>query len=156
MSVTSSDLRIPYEIGRFIASQIPHLDDDHRSVPIDFNSPWAEHKGHFQSGPRSSQCQMKQGLVLEVVNGVDCPRSIYTRYGEWKILGSSSGSFEKIFQVLQKTLNLKKIEEMSNEYISRWAIQTWNGQILEEPIFANRDEYLPHKTVNAAYTEFRI
>ena len=152
----NTDLKIPYEIGRFIAAQVPYLDDIHPMPGNDYSTaPWAEHKGHFKSGPRSAAGQMKQGLLLEVINYTHKPRSIHAKYGEWLVLGGSQGSFRKVFQVLQQTLNLKKVENLSDENVSYWAIQTWDGQTLPEPILAKRNEYISYETMNADYQEFK-
>jgi hypothetical protein len=150
-SSANNDLKVPYEIGRFIASQVPNLDSS-----MSADGPWAEHQGHFKSGPHPLRHQMKQGLLLEVVNHSHRPRAIHTRYGEWVVLASASGSFDKVFEVVQKKLNLKKIEEISDKNISYWAIQSWNDITLEEPVPADKEagEFISSKAADAAYEEF--
>jgi hypothetical protein len=150
-SSTNNNLKVPYEIGVFIASLVPCLDSNVQG------DPWAVHKDYFKSGPGPSRNQMKQGLILEVINRSHMPSSIYTRYGQWKVLGSNSGSFDEIFEVVQKTLKLRKIEELSTAGTSYWAIQSWDGQGLEEPIKANEKagEFIPYEIAIAAYNEFK-
>lgn len=103
MLKSNDDLRVPHEIGCYIAAQIPRRDFD-RSNEL----PWAIHRAIFEGGPIPHYHQMKQGLLLIVINYDQCPKSIYTRYGEWIIFHSRSGSFEKIFQIVKEKLNLKK------------------------------------------------
>lgn len=150
-SSVNNDLRIPYEIGCFIASQVPYLDSS--SSPV---GPWAEHKPHFKSGPNPFHHQMKQGLILTVRNYIEKPESIYTRYGKWTVLCTSYGSFDKVFEVVKKTLDLKKIEEISNDNISYWAIRKWDGISLEEPISADeyKGEFIPSTQAREAFREF--
>ncbi len=150
-SLVNTSLKTPYEIGVFIASQVPYLDSNVKG------SPWAEHVGHFKGGPNPFYHQMKQGLILEVINHNHRPRSIYTRYGQWMVLGSNTGSFDKIFEVVQKTLKLRKIEELSSADTSYWAIQNWDGKALEEPIKADEraKEFIPYAAAMSAYEEFK-
>jgi hypothetical protein len=150
-SLVNKDLKIPYEIGVFIASQVPSLDS------ISNGSPWAAHRDFFKDGPNSFFYQMKQGLILEVRNHNHKPESIHTKYGKWTVLSGSSGSFDKVFAVVQEKLNLRKIEKFSNTDISYYAIQSWDGQVLEEPIQANEKagEGISRKEVAAAYQEFK-
>lgn len=56
-SLDSNGFKVPYEMGRFIASQVPYLD----SLP---GNPWATHKGHFEVGPNPVFYQMKQGILF--------------------------------------------------------------------------------------------
>jgi len=153
-SLVNKDLKIPYEIGVFIASQVSSLDS------ISNGSPWAAHRDFFKDGPNSFFYQMKQGLILEVRNYNHKPASIHTKYGRWTVLGGSSGSrgsFDKVFAVVQEKLNLRKIEKFSNTDTSYYAIQSWDGQVLEEPIQANEKagEIISEEAAVAAYQEFK-
>ena len=150
-SLANNDLKVPYEVGVFIASQVPYLDFNAKGEP------WAEHTDRFKCGPNPVYDQMRQGLLLEVINSTHKPKTIYTRYGQWTVLGSSCGSFDKVFEVVQKTLNLKKIEEFSDKKTSYYAIQSWDGKDLEEPILANKGagEFIPFEAAIAAYKEFK-
>lgn len=151
VSLVNNALKVPYEIGVFIASQVPYLDFNVKGKP------WAQHRDYFKSGPNPLNHQMKQGLLLEVINHNQRPISIHTRYGQWTVLGGCMGSFDKVFEIVQKTLKLKKIEELSGMDTSYYAIQNWNGQDLEEPIQADKraSEFIPYETAVAAYEEFK-
>lgn len=146
-----NNIKVPYEIGSFIASQVSYLDSKVRGIP------WADHKGHFEAGPNPIYCQMRQGMLLEVVNSNRMPRAIHTRYGRWTLLASNQGSFDKVFEVVSKTLNLRKVEELSNEIFSFWAIQTWDGKTIEEPIKADKsaDEFISYGASMSAYHKFK-
>ena len=143
------DLGRARDVALFVASQVPYLDFD---VGED---PWAAHEVCFKQGPDPLHDQMKQGLLLEVLNDTYVPQSICTRCGKWKIFDASRGSFEKIFQVVQQALNLKKIESISNKEVSLWAVQSWNGEPVEEPILADREagEYLSPEIAERAYKD---
>ncbi|HEV7738685.1 MAG TPA: hypothetical protein VGO47_15095, partial [Chlamydiales bacterium] len=146
-------LKIPYDIGSYIASLIPNLDkSDGWGGKI-----WAAHHFQFETGPDPARHQLKQGLLLEVSNINKKPQALHTKYGYWKVLGASHGSFEKIFAILQKTLHLKKIEEYKNPHLSLWAIQEWNGQVLPKPVRSDRNagEYIPYSTCAASYKQFK-
>jgi hypothetical protein len=137
-SVARSDLKVAYELGSFIVSQVPCLNEIQ-------GDPWAHLR--FREGPNPYHNQLKEGLLLVVDNLRHCPYKLYTRYGEWKIFGSRIGSFKKVFEVVQEKLNLRKVEELSNEDESYWAVENWNGQILDKPILADEDagEYIPYE-----------
>lgn len=141
-TVAKCDIKAAYEIGCFILAQVPGLDDKR-------GNPSA--KVHFRNGPNPYHNQLRQGLLLVVDNQRNCPYTMYTRYGEWKIFGSLNGSFKKVFEVVQENLKLRKVEELSNEEESYWAVENWNGQILDKPIFADEDacEYIPYEEAKA-------
>lgn len=145
-SLVDKNLKVPYEIGVFIVSQVPYLDSNVKGEP------WAI--SHFEGGPNPYFNQMKQGLILEVLNCNHMPISIYTRYGQWNVLGSCSGSFAKVFEVVQKTLKLKKIDELSNKHSSFYAIQNWDKKDLEAPIKAERKEFISCEVASSAYEKF--
>src|SRR5207249_1367082 len=97
-SFINQDLQVPYEIGCYITSLVPFLEDDHN-----YAIPRALRVGWLEDGPNpKSEHQMTEGLLLEVFKCDMKPHKIYTRYGEWKILGSSVGSFETIFTLIQE------------------------------------------------------
>lgn len=148
--VTRADVKVAYEIGIFIASLVPCLDDNHDS------NPWAEYKGFFNKGPDPKYYQTKQGIFLQVDNAYDCPHTLLTRYGEWKIFGSRRGNFTKVFEIVKEKLPLRKIEELSTEEMSCWAVEKWNGEVLDEPILANEraGEYISQVVARSAYREF--
>ena len=148
----NSNLQIPYEIGKYIASLTPGIDK-----PDSWHRDWAMHDFHFQAGPDPSCHQLKRGLVLEVSTAEKKPQALHTKYGYWKVLGASHGSFDKIFATLQKTLHLKKIEGYKHPYLSLWAIQTWKDKELPMPVraFQKGGEYIPHHKAVEAYKEFK-
>lgn len=121
------DLQVPFEIGAFIQNQVQYLH------PEAAKNLWTGHANLFDAGPNPFQHQMKQGLILEVENRNLRPRSIYSRYGEWVIIGTTVGSFKRVFEVVRRVLGLRKIEHLSNWEMSYWAIHVWDGQSLLEP-----------------------
>jgi hypothetical protein len=96
---------------------------------------------------------MKRGILLQVTEYNSKPGSMHTRFGKWEVLGTCSGSFEKVFNVLKRALNLKKVEELSSPETSFYAVQTWNGLALEEPIQAHKElnEFIPYEKAAADY-----
>jgi len=134
-STTNTDLQIPYEIRHFIASQVPHLNWNSQGNSWAIFTPNATPINYFY--------QMKQGILLEVVDDTHKPLALCTRYGSWQILGSSMGSFEKVFEVVKQRLNLRKVEELSQENRSFWAVQSWNGVMLDLPIMDKKEEFIP-------------
>ena len=77
-------LQLPYEIGNFIADQVPYLDE--RCIEgIGTGQPRAFHKAYFKSGPNPFTQQMRKGILLET--GQNCiPEKLYTRFGAWTVL----------------------------------------------------------------------
>lgn len=129
-SSINKDLLIPYQIGRYIASLVPHLDSDE-------NEPSACHAYPFSQGPTPFLNQMTSGLVLKVEKSNHCPVSIFTRYGEWTVLSPRNGSFNDIFDKLKHELGLYKFSE-DKGYHSFWTIHYFNGQELPIPMKATR------------------
>jgi len=142
-------LQTPYEIGQFITAQIPAL-----YVPR-LDEPYVVEAAHFAKGPDPLFYQMKQGLILRTQNFA--PTQIYTRYGSWTVLIPYSGNFEKVLEVIKKTLNLQYIPALSHAFGSCWAIQSWQDKHLEEPIMASNcnNKYIPNTIVKAAYEKFQ-
>ena len=148
-TVANANFQIPYEIGNFIASQVKYVDNASGGLP------WASHKNIFASGPFGYYGQMTQGILLEVNNYSDKPMSLRTRYGAWTVFASSMGSFKEVFEVVKTKLDLRKVEELSDNATSFWAVQTWNGKNLATPVVAKKEEFIPEKEVFAAYNEFK-
>lgn len=142
-------LKVPYEIGCFIASQVPYLDLN------DEGEPWALHEDQFSFGPNPFIHQMAQGILLQVVNSDKRPRALYTKYGEWMVFGPSSGSFDKVFEIVKNALNLQKIEELSDEKFSFFAVRRFEEKEIEEPILAEKPSFISYETAWAAYQEFK-
>lgn len=138
-------LQIPYEIGQFIASQIPFLDEEVAGTP------WACHTLPFSQGPDPRSSQLAQGILLRVLDHNHLPDSLYTRYGKWVVLGACRGQFKNIFDLLEKTLELELVETYSHS--TRWAVRAWKGQKIPEPFYAS--EILPAENVIKAYESFK-
>ena len=144
-SSVNSSLQVPYEIGLFIASQVPRLDQNHG------DGPWAEHAEHFGDGPNPFYDQMEQGFFLVVDNSTNQPLSICTRYGQWTVLASSSGSFHNIFQIVKEALKLNEVEKQGKN--SYYAIQHWNSTNLDEPVRAKK--FVSWDEAKAAFEAFK-
>jgi hypothetical protein len=109
----------------------------------------------YDMGPDASFFQMTQGLLLEIDNKTCAARRLYTRYGQWTIIhGASSGFFKKVFNVVKKQLHLKKFKDFPEEGTSLWAIKSWKGQAIEEPIMASPIERFSEEYVDKTYIEF--
>jgi hypothetical protein len=147
-SSVGNNLKVPYEIGRFIQSLKP-ANDVRWSL-------WT-HKEVFEHGPNPLFNQMKQGYILKV-NHIHwhLPQSIYTRFGEWFLFCASEGINDQAFDTIKAKLRLRKIKEISCPTLTFWAITHWEGQNLDRPIRADesKGENLPFKEANQAYKDF--
>lgn len=153
----NNDLQIAYEIGLYIASMIPRLDDDHG----DINTSWCGHKDYFISGPNPFYSQLAQGIILQTSTYLCTPHTLLTTQGNWSVLGGtieSDGSIKKIFEIIKEKLNLKPLDSSElDEYklSSFWAVQTWNGANLPEPAYKKRSEYLSYESCEESFKEFQ-
>ena len=137
-------LQTPFEIGQYIASLVPFLDSSE-------GEPSASHQYKFAQGPSPFSNQFIHGLVLKIDTTNDCPESIFTAYGEWRILSSSSGSFTGIFKKLKETLKLEEFQPPRDHH-SFWSIRQWNNSPL--PLPEEAAAYLSYEGANQAWTNF--
>lgn len=147
----SLELERAYEIGRFIASMVPYLDEVKRE-----GCPWASHRECFQNGPNPLFIQMKQGVMVAVEKANSAPSSLYTRYGEWTVLGTVKGDFKEVFEVVKRALNLIEIKDFEDVSTSYWAVPEWQGVTLEKPVQARqRNEYIQPEVAFEEICQFK-
>jgi len=144
----NQNLKTPYEIGLYIVSLVPTFSNPTSKTV-------AVHDFSLHPGPDPTFQQMSQGLILEVSNPSFQPLALLTKYGRWRILGSSRGNFLDIFNnCIREQLRLRKMCDDPNYSISYWAIQSWNGKLLPEPRKTDRDSYVSVGQAQIALQDF--
>lgn len=145
----NSNLKISYDIGRFILSQVPALDES-----LARTGPAAVHALSYEKGPDPEWAQIKRGIVLEVSWHDAKPTALYTRYGRWVLLGDSQRSFLPLFITLQKQLALTRFIP-ARKNLSFWTINKWENKFLSWPKFAYPHERISVDKVREIYCVFK-
>jgi hypothetical protein len=146
-------LQKAYEIGKFIQERVS---EDVLSLT---DQPWGCSDESFKFGPHPQYDQTKTGLVLEQYRGMSF--RIHTPYGYWPILSCGfldQGLWEKVMQVIQKTLGLEMIQKgevYEMGYVGPFhAITQWKDQTIEAPAYREYYEYISSSKVEEIWRQF--
>jgi len=97
--------------------------------------------------------QTYQGLTL--VESCGTPDSIHTPLGQLKILSCSSGDWEKVMEICKDSLGLKQLYPKASAYEGPiWAIKTWKGESLEDPMYCIEERYISYDRAQAIWNRF--